>query len=275
MSHVASSIPTIALPPIGSRENSWLSVTSFVIAVMIHATIAISAPREEARPSRPIVTEIDLAPLPPAPPPPPPPVEEKPASPQPEPTSPTAPTLKAAAPVAPMAARAGALLTARDDAPKTTASEAPVEFVTDPNGTSYGGGVVARGGTSDFGEKGANATGTPSATAATTPIAPARKPDDIVAPGDLSRQAKLSGDDACRGFFPAAASVDSALVTVALVVRANGAVSTASVVSETPPGQGFGAAARSCMLSSRFAAALDREGKSVTSATTVRVRFTR
>jgi hypothetical protein len=273
MSNAAQALPAVNLPALKSPENRWVQLSSLALAVLVHATLAMGAPNTPAPRPQPIVTEVDLAPLPA---PPPPPVETP--APVESPTATVAPALAPKAPIAspaPMAARAGALLTARDDAPKPQNSEAPVEFVTDPNGASYGGGVVARGGTADIGEKGATAASSPTVTAPAAQIAPARKADDIVPPTDLSRQAKLSGDDACKGYFPSSASVDSAVVTLALVVRSSGQVASASVVSETPAGQGFGAAARSCMLSSRFAAALDRDGKSVTSATTLRVRFTR
>src|SRR5450432_1879162 len=70
---------------------------------------------------------------------------------------------------APAAARAGALVTAKADAPASQ-QPAPVDFTTDPNGTSYGGGVVAVGGKADFGAKGAQAAGKGVATVA-SPVA--------------------------------------------------------------------------------------------------------
>jgi len=52
-------------------------------------------------------------------------------------------------------------------------------------------------------------------------------------------------------------------------------VSKVSVIAETPSAQGFGAAAKSCMLSKRFTPALDRQGRPVSTAVRVNVRFRR
>jgi hypothetical protein len=62
---------------------------------------------------------------------------------------------------------------------------------------------------------------------------------------------------------------------VRLVVNQGGAVTSASVLSETPSGQGFGAAARACMLEQTLNPALDRAGRPAATAVNVNVRFSR
>jgi outer membrane biosynthesis protein TonB len=183
-----------------------------------------------------------------------------------------APRLAAHAPPvqSPAAARAGALLTAKEDISKPSDAP-PVDFVTDPSGTTYGGGVVARGGTADFGVRGATAAGV-----GHTPVSPSAAPSDgVTAPANLSRAPRLTEPDACRGYYPSEANVDEGGATVAVIVKANGDVSQATVLSETPVGQGFGHAARTCLSQKRFAPAQDRQGAAVIARTSVRVRFSR
>ncbi|HSO30957.1 MAG TPA: TonB family protein, partial [Labilithrix sp.] len=147
-----------------------------------------------------------------------------------------------------------------------------VDFVTDPAGTTYGSGVVARGGTADHGERGATAAG---AGSVPVPVAAPPRTGGLVADADLGRRAALHEANACAGFYPSEADSDAGAVTLTLVVRADGAVSSASVVSETPAGQGFGKAARACLQKKQFEPALDRAGIPVTAATTIKLRFSR
>ena len=65
------------------------------------------------------------------------------------------------------------------------------------------------------------------------------------------------------------------MAAVEMVIGKNGSVGNASVVSESPAGQGFGAAARRCMLSQTFVPALDHGGNAAATALNVNVRFTR
>lgn len=262
-----------------SKELPLSSSVAFVIAAALHLGIAGLAARLPARaplPPPPVVTELDLAPVPPPPPPPPPQEEPKP---DPAPVVAKAPIPNNAPPPPPAAARAGALLTAKEDPAKPAKpSDAPVDFVTDPNGQSFGGGVVARGGTADFGVTGAVAGGKgdkPAPATTAPPAPPGPRGDAIVPASDLSRGAKLEEADACRGFYPAGAEADSAVVTLTVVVRPGGDVQSVSVASESPAGQGFGGAARRCIQSKRFSPALDKEGKAVLSAAPLRVRFSR
>jgi hypothetical protein len=120
------------------------------------------------------------------------------------------------------------------------AADAPLDFVTDPNGASYGFGVVSRRGTS-AGE-GAGGKDPAQGAAVAAPAAPALTPA-----ADLAEKPHLLVDDPCRGFYPASASVDSAAAVVRVVVATNGRVRDVTLLSEAPPGEGFGAAARQCI----------------------------
>lgn len=203
------------------------------------------------------------------------PKEEKAPEPPPEPKAPSAPQdVKPTEEPPPAAAKAGALLTAPDDNPDD--KDVPT-FVTDPNGQEYGSGVVQKGGTADFGKAGAAASGVPNGGGtgkpAKGPVAAAAP--TIVPAANLSRKPTLSNANACSGYFPSDADDNEATVTVSLVVKADGAVSSVSLVSEDPRGQGFGAAAKRCLSAARLAPGLDKSGAAVMSATQIRIHFTR
>jgi TonB family protein len=217
----------------------------------------------------------------------PPPVELELAPPEPDPTpqppqpvakeetpEPSSAATHAPVPTAPAAARAGALLTAKDDPQAQAQPEGPIDFTNDPTVAGFGGGVVAVGGKADFGVKGARPDGRPSVTASAAPAA--RGSGEILTPvADLGRKPSLGESDPCRGYFPSAAVDDVASASVLVTVGKTGMVSNVSVLSESPRAQGFGAAARSCMLSKRFTPALDREGRPAATAVRVNVRFSR
>ncbi|HKO94562.1 MAG TPA: hypothetical protein VJU61_25585, partial [Polyangiaceae bacterium] len=99
--------------------------------------------------------------------------------------------------------------------------------------------------------------------------------DGLTAAGDLTRSPRLLRTDPCHGFFPKSARDDVASAVVRVVVDARGVASQANVVSETPPGQGFGLAARTCLLEQSFVPALNREGKAAATAVNVNVHFRR
>lgn len=105
------------------------------------------------------------------------------------------------------------------------------------------------------------------------------KPGGTGAPGgsapDLSRAPAILDPDPCRGYFPDAAEEDSALVDIDVSVDGDGRVRTASVLGESPPGQGFGSAARRCFSSMRVRPALDRAGRAVPGRMRLRFHFTR
>lgn len=249
------------------RVSGWL-----VAALVAHAGLAFVLARNAhaAIPAPPPPIEVDLA----EPPPPPPPKEPDPPKPiehEPE-AALAAPVQKPVAHAAPAPAKAGAILAARDDVP-TSKGEEPVSFVTDPNGGEYGSGVVAKGGTANVGLPGA---ALPTATATAAPvIAPPPKPSVEAPVANLSRKPSLDVPDACKGWFPSSAEDDHALVTLRVIVRANGSVQSANVVAENPKGQGFGAAARTCLLARTFTPGLDEAGNPAMAQTTVNVRFSR
>lgn len=256
----------LAMP---SDESPLRGPLALLGAFALHAAIALAPRPAAAPPPDAAPLEIEL---------PPPPVEPAPPPPEP-PSAPEPPTKTAAAPApAPIAARpaahaaaarAGNVLT---QAPNAAPSEDILDFVTDPSGASYGSGTVMRGGT-------AAAASGPVAASPTRGVGTGRGPvgdgDAIVSPEHLSRRARLGERDVCSGFFPRDADADVAEVTVVAVVRANGAVASVTVAAESPRGQGFGAAARRCLGASRFEPALDERGQAVSSAPTVKVRFSR
>jgi periplasmic protein TonB len=248
-----------------SGRTRGRAVAFVLLALALHGGLALGvrgAPKRVVEVVK--VTEVELAP-------PPPPEPEKVAVPEPE--QPEAPVAKPSAlPPPPQAARAGALLTAKENAPSAKNDEL-VEFVTDPAGVSYGSGVVARGGTADRGAHGATAAGV--GTAPVRAAAAAPPSDGLVAPENLSRRATLNERDACAGFYPSEADADSGAVTLRVIVRADGTVTSSSVVSESPAGQGFGKAARACLQKKRFEPSLDRAGTPVAAATSLKLRFVR
>ena len=99
--------------------------------------------------------------------------------------------------------------------------------------------------------------------------------DGLTAAGDLSQSPRLRESDPCRGYFPNSARDDVAAAVVRVIVNQQGIATSASVVSESPIGQGFGAAARTCMLQQRFSPALDRQGRAAATAVNVNVKFSR
>ena len=236
--------------------------TALGVAAVLHAGLFTAAARLPAQREAPLsITQVELAP-PPAPAP-------EPSPPEPEAPQKVAPGSPAIpAPAAAQVARAGKVLTARSDTP-AGATDA-VDFVTDPYGNSFGSGVVARGGTLSHG-------------AAPVPLAPPRVRggggpvggDDVTPAENLSRAARLAEPNPCNGSYPRAASADSGQVTLALVVKASGELGSMVVLSESPPGDGFGAAARACLAKKVFTPAMDKQGKPVTASLSLRIKFTR
>jgi hypothetical protein len=248
-----------------SRRGS-LVVVGWVLALGSHATAAVLfANHHEPAAVETTPSPVDVEFVVPDPPPPPSPLEEAP----PEPTK-TASSTTVAAP--PAAARAGALHLAKPDAAPAQQSDDAVDFTTDPNGKSYGGGVVAVGGTAAFGVASARVT----QVAGSAPLAPARPvADALTAAADLSRKPQLPGSDPCRGFFPSSARDDVGQVAVMVTIGKSGRVMSTQLLSEAPTGQGFGGAARTCLASQRFVPAQDRAGNSAATAVRVNLRFSR
>jgi len=238
------------------------------VALCLHG-VAFAASDHTVRPIDPPTTplEVDLAPQP-DPEPPPPVPDPAPDDPPPAPVA-RAPTKTAPLPALPPpqaapAGKVGALLTAGE----TADSADPVAFFSDPNGGAYGSGVVAYGGRA--------AHGTGPAVGPAVVQAPRQNTADAVMPAaDLRHAPSLDDPDACRGFFPIEAAVDTAKVDLVVVVQPNGRVASVSIARESPAGEGFGAAARACLLSQRFTPGADRTGRAVTASAAVRLHFTR
>jgi TonB family protein len=203
----------------------------------------------------------------PEPPPPAEPVHESPseAVPLARPSTKPSPRSIAPAPSVAAAGKAGALLTSGE----TDDSADPVAFFSDPNGGVYGSGVVARGGQADHG------VGPTVAASVAVPPPTRGRAEDVTSAANLSRAPSLDEPDACRGFFPADAAVDTAKVDLVVVVEAGGRVTSATIARESPQDEGFGQAARACLLSKRFTPGADRAGRAVSASTAVRVHFTR
>jgi protein TonB len=248
--------------------RAW-SLVGWSVALGGHALAVALAPVARApSPPAPPPLVVELAPPAPTPPAPPPP----PAAP-PE----VAPPQRAAAvgerapqPAAPPEpARAGALVTAKAD-PAPGADE-PVDFTNDPSMLGFGSGVVAIGGKAQVGAARAPLPAPGVASAASSP----RPGDGLTPASDLSRKPSLGESDPCHGYFPAGARDDTATATVLVTLAKSGAVSAVQLLSESPPAQGFGGAARACMASKRFTPGLDRDGRPAATALRVSIRFRR
>jgi hypothetical protein len=243
-----------------------LVAAAVLLALSGHALASSVVPEVRGRTAEP--PPVDLEFISPAP-------ERLPAPPPPEPPTPPVSGSQRAADIArnPAPARAARVVTAPEHAPPEQRAQTPIDFVSDPNARVYGAGVVARGGT--------GASGRPAASTGAVTGSVERAGGGglgvggLVPASDLSRPPRLNERDPCRGFFPRNTLEDSARATVLVVVTKSGVVSSARVVGETPLGQGFGAAARSCMLSKRFEPALDRAGRAAATSLQVRVRFNR
>jgi hypothetical protein len=237
-----------------------------LVALVVHGGLGLFAvTREPAAALPPPPVDVELAYREPPPPEP----EKAPdlvKEPVKEPVAPR-PLAKAAPP--PPAARAGAVLTRAPDPTPSPADAEPFDFTSDPNSQVYGSGVVAVGGTATHGLAGARVGG--------TGVAPVRAvvSDGLTPASDLSQKPRLREADPCRGYFPETARDDVAVASVRVVIGKDGKVANASVVSEAPVGQGFGAAARRCMLEQIFMPALDRDGGNAATSLNVNVKFSR
>lgn len=207
----------------------------------------------------------------PPPPPPPPPEEEEPVKQAPPKDS--KPPETAAAP--PPLAKVGSLLTAPDDS-KNDPDEGAVKFLSDENGNEYGSGTAGLGGKADVGQKNAKKEGVDNGNGNKPGGGPGTGAGMQTKPAvDLSRAASLTVDNPCKGFFPADADDDLARVEVLVTVKPDGTVGNVSVLNENPKGQGFGKAARTCMLSAKFNPAFGKDGAPISATQQFNIRFTR
>ena len=159
------------------------------------------------------------------------------------------------APAAP--AQAGAL---------AAASEAPIDFTGTAfvvgNSAAYAGGNTERSGTSRTPVAGAVAPGTGNGTAPTA--------RSLARPVSLDQSAW-----SCQWPSEAdAQQIDEQTVVLRVVVRVDGRAERADVVSE--PGFGFGQAARTCAMATRFEPARDAAGHAIAATSPpIRVHFFR
>lgn len=252
-----------------SKQRRAFGTVAWGVALGAHllaAGLALGEVRRAPAPRRPVEVELVPPPEPPAPAP-----VAAPTSAPPEEATPPRPVVQPAA-APPQPARAGALLTAKAD--PTPAAEEPVDFTNDPSVLGFGSGVVAVGGKAKVGLTGAQLS--------TAPLGSGNEPRSRLAAGDgltpvsdLSRKPSLGESDPCAGYFPSGAADDVATAAVMVTIAKNGTVSGVKLLSESPPKQGFGAAARTCMTSKRFSPGLDRDGKATATAIRVNIRFTR
>lgn len=250
----------LLLAPASHANSVW----SACIALACFLHLALAGMLSDAPPlDAPIpVTEVELEPPKPREPPPPPPPEPVEPPPPAAAAPPPAKVRARRAPDPPAPAKAGKLLTALetpDDQP-----EEPVRFVSDPNGRSFGTGIVARGGTAEHGE---SSTPRPSPPPAATGLR--------ITPGDLLKRQPVLLGDGCRGYFPDHARPDQGVVSIVATVRPSGAIAKLDIEAETPPGEGFASAAKACLAKRKFVPALDEHGDPTGARTRINVRFTR
>ncbi|HYQ14964.1 MAG TPA: hypothetical protein VEQ58_04390 [Polyangiaceae bacterium] len=250
-------------------RRAW-SLLGWGIALGAHGlAFAMALTAQPPQPPAPPPLEVEL--VAPEPPPPPVPVAVPVVPEEPQPVV-RAPVVKAAA-APPEPARAAALITAKDDPTPSPKADEPVDFTNDPSVVGFGSGVVAVGGKAQVGAVGARLSPAPGTGG--NGIAPRATGEALTAASDLSRKPGLGESDPCRGYFPSTASDDVATAAVMVTIGKSGAVSSVRLLSETPPKQGFGAAARTCMSSKRFSPGLDRDGNPAATAIRVNIRFMR
>jgi hypothetical protein len=244
-----------------------LSVLGWATAIGGHLLLAgLALGQRRPAPPAPPALEVDLAP--PAPPPPvavPIPKTEEPAP------APATAAKAVAAPPAP--AHVGALVTAKADPTPSPTHDEPVDFTNDPSALGFGSGVVAIGGKAEVGLM--QAAPGPAPGVGTSGVVKGPVGDALTPVSDLSRKPSLGESDPCRGYFPTSASDDVANASVMVTIGKSGAVSSVQLLAESPPKQGFGAAARTCMSSKRFSPGLTHDGKPAATAIRVNIRFTR
>jgi periplasmic protein TonB len=286
------SVGSTALSPfervftIGRRHSLEILISCFLLAGMAHGAVGAVLVNKRAVDEKEYdIIDVEL-----------PAVDdkkepEKPKEPEPPPPEPTVDPASTAAmnPKAPenakpdnnprpQAGSLGNLLAQKADPNDPKSKDDPYTFETDPEGKEFAGGTSQMGGGDKPGAPGAVASGAPGGTgtgeAKKGPLS-APPPPPPAPTVDLSKAPMLNEPNACKGFFPADADDDAATVQVLITVQSTGAVTAATVLKEDPKGQGFGKAARTCLLSKKFAPGLDKLGNPAASTTTVNLRFVR
>lgn len=253
-----------------SSQRGLISVSLFGLAVALHAGAGFAALASHGkdrvdvgrteRPSLLLEHVVDLQPE--APPPPqesaPPPVTKARSAervPDPEPPAPTPPSESPPPP-----AEAGQVVAADESASQ------PLDFtgfdISIGSAERYAGGITASSGTN--------------ARAVRTRVVD--RPAEPAARGATSR-ARPVGPPARDWDCPwpaeaGALSIDEQFVVIRAVVRENGTVTSAELISE--PGYGFGEVALACVRRQSFPPATDDDGRPITATSPpIRVRFTR
>ena len=270
---------------IGRRHTIEIILSCLLLAGMAHGAVGVALVNKHTEDATQYdVIDIELEPDKKE--------EEKPKEPpppQPEPIADPASTaamnpkapdvVKAQDAPRPQAGSLGNLLAQKADPNDPKTKDDPYTFETDPDGKEFAGGTSQIGGGDKPGLPGAVASGVPGGTgtgeAKKGPLSAAPPPPPPAPTVDKSRVPTLKNPGACKGYFPADADDDAASVQVLITVQPNGKVTTASVLSEDPKGQGFGKAARTCLLSESFNSGLDRAGAPTVTTTTVNLRFVR
>jgi periplasmic protein TonB len=245
-------------------------VIAVASSVVLHAVWLVG----EAKAARPatdtpaeVILEAEATPTPP-------PTEAPPAPPaetdKAEPVVPNAAARQPAAPAAalPAPAQAGKTLTAPDNDDSAVADFTLVQG----SGQTYAGGTTSALGTSTTAVRGVARDGSPAAQRS----APAGSVTPVASGPDRSRGATPAvADWNCSRLYPTDPEAgDQATVLIAVTVLPSGATKSVTILRD--PGHGFGAAARTCAMSQRFNAALDRQGSPVLATTPpITVRFTR
>ncbi len=259
--------------PSGSGRTS--RVLAWVVAIGAHVAALLAVVDARSPVAAPPPLELEVVPPPAPPPTPDEPEPSKPPVPEPEPPPPSkaAANPPATPRSAPRAAAAPRVVTSSPDSPAAQEPTEPVDFASDPNGGVFSSGVVAVGGKGRHGVAGAVVNGrqAPVRAAVSTPPAP----DKLVPLSSLRRRPSLRSNDPCRGYFPKTAFDNKATVQLALVIGKRGDVRRASLVKESPAGQGFGAAALRCMKAQRLDPGLDATGSTVSTSMRVNVTFRR
>jgi hypothetical protein len=287
------SVGSTALSPfervftIGRRHSLEILISCFLVAGMAHGAVGVALVNKRAVDEKEYdIIDVELGPSDDK-------KEEEKAK-EPPPPPPPEPTVDPASTAAmnpkapdnakpdnnprPQAGSLGNLLAQKADPNDPKTKDDPYTFETDPDGKEFAGGTSQIGGGDKPGAPGAVASGAPGGTgtgeAKKGPLS-APPPPPPAPTVDKSKPPTLNEPNACKGFFPADADDDAATVQVLITVQPNGAVTTASVLSEDPKGQGFGKAARTCLLSKKFNPGLDKTGNAAVSTTTVNLRFVR
>ncbi len=245
------------------RERPWL-VAAVLVALIVHSAVAVALPQLFHSPApgaalAPSVTEvIDIEqPLPPPP------------RSEPKPPEPPEPARAAAVPLPtntpPPPAQAAAVLT------KEATPNEPVDLtdsIVTGSAATFAGGTSSTNGTGDRAVHGPVVVGAvPAAASPSTPRSTGP---------DRSRRPALAGGAHWSCPFPPEADgdqIDSAVVTIRVLVDPSGTPKSANVLSD--PGHGFGREATRCALSKSWSSALDHDGAPTEGTVVVNVRFDR